>query len=556
MPQNLNEVLKPNEMPSFWGSVARPELPTKIKLVYALGWLVALFAAGLQNNLTIANINQIQGYLGITPAEGAILTACYYMGYAWTSVVLFKIRQQFGMRVFFGGVVIVLCIAHIIQMFSNNFYVYAFSRFLNGLVGSGLSTFCAYYAMQMLPKTKTYLVMCVSVGLMQVGSPFARWLDPFLMLGEDAHLVAFIDTGTTLFVLAAYLLIELPPSQLGKAFSIRDIPSLSLYAIGTATCCLIFSLGTIIWWDKPWIAYGTCIGVTCIVGFFLIEINRTRPLINFSFVGTLQVFKLALAGAFARMCLTEQTTGATGLFRNVLGYSDYQLADYYGIVTLGALFGGLSCIVVMGYKRTSIILILSFAMLIVGSFASTNLSPQITPAQLYIPQFLIAAASVFFIGPLFAEGIIVSLSRGGGYVLTFIAIFSFSQSVFGQFGSALVSYFIKVRTASRLQDIINHTPETNLALNINPDFITQITKQAGVMAYSDLFCIVGYIAIGIFLFLVLHWLYFAVGKKTAVDRELAILGRRTAIANLRTKTFLDELEKRNLKENQNNDTHL
>lgn len=546
--QNLNEMLKPNEMPSFWGSVARPELPTKIKLVYALGWIVALFAAGLQNNLTIANINQIQGYLGITPAEGAILTACYYMGYAWTSVVLFKIRQQFGMRIFFGGVVSILCVAHIIQMFSDSFYIYAFSRFLNGLVGSGLSTFCAYYAMQMLPKTKTYLVMCVSVGLMQVGSPFARWLDPYLMLGEDAHLVAFIDMGTTLFVLAAYLLIELPPSQLGKAFSIKDIPSLTLYAIGTATFCLIFSVGNIIWWDKPWIAYGMCIGIVCIVGFFLIEINRDKPLINFSFVGTLQVFKLALAGAFARMCLTEQTTGATGLFRNVLGYTDYQLANYYGVVALGALFGGISCIAMMGYKRTSVILILSFIMLIIGSFASTDLSPSITPAQLYIPQFLIAAASVFFIGPLFAEGIVVSLPRGGGYVLTFIAIFSFSQSVFGQLGSALVTTFIKVRTASRLQDIINHAPDTSPALSVNPDFITEMTKQAGVMAYSDLFAIVGYIAIGIFLFLFLHWLYYAISKKTAVDRELAILGHKTAIANLKTKAFLDEFEKRHLQE--------
>ncbi|PAF42994.1 MFS transporter [Helicobacter sp. 11S03491-1] len=544
--QNLNNILKPNEMPFFWGAVGRPELPSKIRLIYAIGWFVALMAGGLQNNLTIANINEIQGFLGITPTQGAIITSCYYMGYAWTSVVLFKMRQHFGMKIFFGIVMAILLTAHGLQMFHDTFYVAATSRLLNGLVGSGLSTLCAYFALQMLPTSKKYLAMCVSVGLMQVGSPAARWLEPYLMLNENAHMTVFIDVGTTLFVLGAYLAIELPPSQIGKSFSKKDIPSIALYASGTAIFCLIFSIGNIVWWNQAWIAYGLCIGLICLISFFIIEINRKKPLINFSFVGSFQVIKLALAGAFARMCLAEQTTGATGLFRDVLGYTDYQLVHYYGIITLGALFGGIFCIAIMSYKRISLLLVLSFAMLITGSFASTNLSLFIMPSHLYLSQFVIAAASVIFIGPLFAEGMAIAMPRGTGYVLTFIGIFSFSQSVFGLLGSALIGYFIKFRTLEHLQNLINRSPDTMAIVQNSTNLSARLIKEAGVLAYGDLFFTVGWVGFGIFILLALHWLYYVFLRATPIDRELKIIGRRNVVANLKTKTLLEQMQKEGL----------
>ncbi|PAF47748.1 hypothetical protein BKH46_02615 [Helicobacter sp. 12S02634-8] len=539
---NLTEILRPNEMPMFWGSLGRPDLPAKIRWFYAFGWIVLLFAAGLQNNIVIANIYEVQGGLGLTPAEGTIITASYYMGYAWTSVVLFKIRQQFGMKIFFGFALTILIGVHTIQIFYKDFYVVIATRFLNGLVGSSLSTLCVYYVLQMLPAKKKYLAICLSMGLMQVGSSGARWMIPYLMVNENTQLAVFIDMGTVLLSLAVYLLLELPPSQTGKSFSIKDAPSIFFYALGTATFCLIFSIGNTIWWDQPWIAYGLCVAIACITLFFIIEVQREKPLINFSFIGKFQVLRLSLAATFARMCLAEQTTGATGLFRNVLGYTDYQLITYYGVVTLGALFGGLSCIVVMNYKRTSLIMVISFAMLIVGSFAATGLSPSVMPSNLYFSQFLIAASSVFFIGPLFTEGMTISIPRGGNYVITFIAIFGFSQSVFGLLGSALIGYFIKVRTSIHLQTLINHAPDTNPLTTLTPHLQAEMIKQAGVLAYNDLFCVIGVVASVTFVLLAIHWLYYARSKASPVDRELGILARKSAKDNLKTQLFMQQLK--------------
>ncbi|PAF49481.1 hypothetical protein BKH41_02110 [Helicobacter sp. 12S02232-10] len=540
--QNLNEILRPNEMPMFWGSLAKPDLPPKIRLVYALGWIVVLFAAGLQNNMVIANIYEIQGNLGLTPAQGTIITAAYYMGYAWMSVVLFKMRQQFGMKIFFSFALTILVVVHGIQILYEDFYIAAITRFLNGLVGSSLTTLCVYYVLQMLPPKKSYLTMCLSIGLIQVGSSGARWMLPYLMINENAHLAIFIDMGTTLFVLVTYLLIELPPSQTGKSFSLRDAPSILFYATGTAILCLIFSIGNTIWWNQPWIAYGLCIAISCFILFFILEHYREKPLINFSFIGKFQVLRLCLAAAFARMCLAEQTTGATGLFKNVLGYTDYQLIPYYGVITLGALFGGLSCIAVMSYKRTGLIMVISFAMLIVGSFASTGLSPSVMPSNLYFSQFLIAASSVFFIGPLFSEGMTISLPRGGNYVITFIVIFGFSQSVFGLLGSALIGYFIKVSTSTHLQNLINHSPDTSALNTLIPNLSAELNKQAGVLAYNDLFYIIGLSAGAIFVLLTIHWIYYMFLKTTPIDRELDILARRSVNKNLKTQVFMQELE--------------
>ncbi|WP_395148215.1 hypothetical protein [uncultured Helicobacter sp.] len=96
------------------------------------------------------------------------------------------------------------------------------------------------------------------------------------------------------------------------------------------------------------------------------------------------------------MCLAKQSTGATGLFKNVLNFSDYQLMGYYGILTLGALGGGLGCLCIHNYERSYGMVLFAAALIPIGSFLSMNLSIDMLPSNIYLGQFLIALASVFF----------------------------------------------------------------------------------------------------------------------------------------------------------------
>ena len=97
MPLSIKERFKPNEMPSIWGSPAKPNLPSSLRLLYGVAFAIILITASLQNNLIIAYIDYLQGDFGFTPLQGGCVSAAYYMGNVWTTILLFRFRQHFGL---------------------------------------------------------------------------------------------------------------------------------------------------------------------------------------------------------------------------------------------------------------------------------------------------------------------------------------------------------------------------------------------------------------------------------------------------------------------------
>ena len=355
------------------------------------------------------------------------------------------------------------------------------------------------------------------------------------------------EAGICIIAFCVSLLIELPPSQIDKAFSFED-SSIVFYALATAICCFIFSVGNIVWWHHSYIAYGLCIAIVSFGIFFLIEFFKKRPFINLKFLTNIQLIEVALAAAFVRMCLAEQSTGATGLFKNVLGFSDYQLMDYYGILTLGALCGGIACIMIYHYERSHGMILFVAFLIPLGSFLSTKLSIDMLPSNLYLGQFLIAFASVFFIGPLMVNGILMGFARRAIHLITFAAIFTFSQGVFGLLGSAIIGYFVESRTAQYLQNLINHSPYSQSTTQILGDTLeSEMIKQAGILAYGDLFFYIGVIGTFIFLVLASRYVYFKLLSSNSIQRELNILKTKSINSNLKTAQFLEKLNNKETK---------
>ncbi|HJF83908.1 hypothetical protein [Helicobacter pullorum] len=343
------------------------------------------------------------------------------------------------------------------------------------------------------------------------------------------------------------MLIELPPSQIDKAFSFED-SSIVFYALATAICCFIFSVGNIVWWHHSYIAYGLCIAIVSFGIFFLIEFFKKRPFINLKFLTNIQLIEVALAAAFVRMCLAEQSTGATGLFKNVLGFSDYQLMDYYGILTLGALCGGIACIMIYHYERSHGMILFAAFLIPLGSFLSTKLSIDMLPSNLYLGQFLIAFASVFFIGPLMVNGIILGYARRINHLVTFAAIFTFSQGVFGLLGSAIIGFFIQTQTMQHMQNLLNHSFQANNFIQrFKGNFYEELNKQAGILAYGDLFFYIGVIGTFIFLVLASRYVYFKLLSSNSIQRELNILKTKSINSNLKTAQFLEKLNNKETK---------
>ncbi|WP_244914788.1 hypothetical protein [Helicobacter equorum] len=152
-------------MPSICGSPAKPNLPGTIRLLYGVGFIIVLLTASLQNNLIIAYINYLQGNMGFTPTQGACITAAYYMGNVWTTIMLFRFWQHFGLKVFFTCIFIVLLFSEILELSFSDFVIVVFAVLLVGVVGSGISVLCMFYTIQMLPTSKKYLLFPTSIGL-------------------------------------------------------------------------------------------------------------------------------------------------------------------------------------------------------------------------------------------------------------------------------------------------------------------------------------------------------------------------------------------------------
>ena len=539
MPMQFSEVLKPHELPAAWGSPAKPDLPLKVRFIYGIGWFILLIVGSLQNNLIIAYIRELQGELGLSPFEASCVSAAYYMGNVWVTVVLFKFRQHYGLRIFFFVIFCILIAVNLLELFYKDFSIILIARFGNGLVGSGLSILTIFYALEMLGAKFRPLMFPLSVGLIQIGAALSRFITAFMSVNDSPYLMNFFETGLVLLAFGVFVLIELPPSRVDKSFYWADF-SIIFYAIASAICCFVFSVVTIIWWNYDFIAYLLCIAMICFGVFFIIEYFKKYPFINLKFIFNIHLLEVAICGAFVRMCLAEQTTGAAGLFRDVLGFSDYQLSSYYGVVSLGALCGGILCTLTMQYVRVYGMILSAIGMIVIGSFLSIRLSIYVMPHDLYLGQFLIAAASVFFIGPLMTNGLLLGLARGVNYIMTFAAVFLFSQGVFGLLGSSLINYFIKIRTSQHLQDIINHTPFIS---NSEVSFHTLASKEAGILAYQDLFYLIGICSLVLFIILLIRYLRFKLMAFHPIGRELKILKNKSIMANERSAKILNQLEK-------------
>lgn len=484
MPLKFEKHFTPNEMPAIWGSPAKPDFPNKIRLIYGIGFVVALVTASLQNNLIIAYIPYLQGDYGFTPTQGACVTAAYYMGNVWTTIMLFRLRQHFGLKIFFICIFVGLLLSQFLELMYSNFSVVIFARFIGGVVGGGINVLTIYYALEMLPPKQRYLLFPISIGLIQIGSVLSRFIVAYFSISDYPHLMLCFEAGICIIAFCVSLLIELPPSQIDKAFSFED-SSIVFYALATAICCFIFSVGNIVWWHHSYIAYGLCIAIVSFGIFFLIEFFKKRPFINLKFLTNIQLIEVALAAAF---------------------------------------------------------------LIPLGSFLSTKLSIDMLPSNLYLGQFLIAFASVFFIGPLMVNGIILGYARRINHLVTFAAIFTFSQGVFGLLGSAIIGFFIQTQTMQHMQNLLNHSFQANsLIQRFKGDFYEELNKQAGILAYGDLFFYIGVIGACIFLVLALRYVYFKLLSSNSIQRELNILKTKSINSNLKTAQFLEKLNNKEIK---------
>jgi len=126
-------------------------------------------------------------------------------------------------------------------------------------------------------------------------------------------------------------------------------------------------------------------------------------------------------------------------------------------------------------------------------------------------------------GPMVFEGMIRAIANGPAYIISFSVIFSISQTIGGLAGAAIIQAFTTIRTQSHYANMMN---SANLG---DPAALSQIIKnvtlQATVAAYRDLFFVAAVMASVTTIILLLNFAYHRYHKSNPLGKELAILAK-------------------------------
>ncbi|MDE1169510.1 MAG: MFS transporter [Pseudomonas sp.] len=521
----------PHEKPSLPGSPSTPLHSTPKRLAFgAVGLLVAI-TGGLGNALVTANLQFLQGALGATTAEMAWLPAAYVMTNVSMNLLLVKFRQQFGLRAFTEVFLVLYALVTFAHLFVNDLNSAIAVRAAHGMVGAALSSLGLYYMIQAFPAKWRMKALVLGLGASQLALPLARiFSEDLLQIAEWRGLYLF-ELGLALTALGCVFMLKLPPGDRFKTFEPLDFLTFGVMASGVALLCAVLSLGRIDWWlEAPWIGMALAGSIALILGGLAVEHNRTNPLLMTRWLGSGVAIRMALAVTLIRMVTSEQSTGAVG-FLQALNMSAEQMRDLYYVMLLGAVSGLAVSALTISPQHLFMPLVISLAFMATGSFMDCSSSNLTRPQQMYLSQFLLAFGSTFFVGPTMALGT-RNVATNPRNLVSFSVLFGICNNLGGLIGAALLGTFQIVREKFHSSVLVEQLTLLNplvlsrvqsggasyARLFADPALRTQAgtqalataaTREANILAYNDVFMLIGCIAIltMIWIFIRSLWLW-------------------------------------------------
>lgn len=541
---------KQHELPILPGSPANPDHPARRKLGYLVIGLFLGLVGGAQNGFLLANTAALQGEMALTPVQAGWISVAFYSTYACMSMLLFRVRQEFGIQPFVKYAMIGLVAANFVQVLELGYYPEIGARAMAGIAASGLSALSIYYLMQGLPASARIGSLVLGIGLVQTAFPLARAISPYLLVDGNISRAFQLQFGLSIISLGAVYLLRLPIGFRKQTFEKLDFPSITLFLVGVAALLAFLIQGRIQWWDASWLGWALALAILCLGGCLLIEMNRRSPMLNTSWLSSRAILSLAITGAGVRVLVAEQSFGASGLF-SALGYGNEQLTGYYFILAGATAAGSILSLVRLDPKDLTRPILFAIMVIAIAAFADTRTGIMSRPSDLYWTQAAIGFAAVFAMGPVMMEGMLRALAAGPAYVISFIAVFSLSQTLGGLAGVSALSAFHTIRLKTHLIDAGATLTATNQQLageigQLSTGFATTISdpvlqqqaaasritqevgREAAVLAFNDVFFLIGTLASIAFVVVLVPWVINRVRGRNPLSKELVFLENMTA----------------------------
>ncbi len=525
--------------PPAWEEHERPTMPgSPAKLAHSMPRRVAYFlvalligiTGGLGNGLVVANLQAIQGQLGLTPVEAAWLPAAYYMVNMTANLLVYKTRQQFGLRVFAEWGLGIYAAVTVLHLFIHTYEMSLLVRGVSGIAAASASSLAVLYMLQAFPPAKVLSAFIVGMNLSSIAVPLAWVLSPSLVdISPWPSLYAF-EAGLALCSLAAVIVLKLPSSVQIHVFEWLDFVTFALVTPAIALLCAVLVQGVNSWWfDTPWLAWALAASLVLFAVAAVLEYSRTTPLLHLRWLLHPSTLAFVAGAILMRFMVAEQSYGVVGLLR-MLGMQPAQLQPLYGIIAIGMVLGTITGALIFSPQRVLWMILASIALIGTGGYLDWHATSQMRPHDFFFSQFLISFAAALFIGPIMISGFMQVLAKGLDHLITFVVLFSVTQSLGGILGPAVLGTFQAQRTQLYSQAILSRMeatdPQVAQRLSIQQQAFARtdtdpalraiqgrtqlmqiVRREAGVRAYNDVFMLIGLLAFSFLGYAMLRYVY-------------------------------------------------
>ena len=530
----------PHEKPAILGSPSTPIHRPAKRVAYGIFGLLVCLTGALGNAVVTANLQNLQGSFAAWSTEIAWLPAVYVMTNVSINLLLVKFRQQFGLRAFTEGFLVLYVLVTFFHLFVNDLNSALMVRAAHGMVAAALSSLGIYYQVQAWPAKHRLKALTIGITGSSLAIPLARLFSTELLQIDEWRGLYFFELGLALVSLACVIALKLPPSDRKKVFEKKDFITFILLAPGMGLICAVLSLGRLDWWfEAPWIGWSLAAAVVLIISAIIFEHNRTNPLLNTRWLSSGSILRLGLIMVLIRIVLAEQNTGVIGWLQFV-GLQNEQMTMLAWSIFAGILCGIIASCLTLNPTRLYWPTATALALIMIASLLDSQSTSLTRPDQLMLSQFLLGFGSAFFLAPAMLAGIggVIADQRN---LVSFSVLFGMSQNIGGLLGSAILGTFQTWREkfhSSQLADqittlnpLINDRLQlyiqqyqsqigdsTLLNVQANTLLQTASTLEANILAYNDTYLLTAAISAATLLWIFWRLLRMRITAHVALKR--------------------------------------
>lgn len=476
----------PHEKPAILGSPSTPIHHPAKRVAYGIVGLLVCLTGALGNAVVTANLQNLQGSFAAWSTEIAWLPAVYVMTNVSINLLLVKFRQQFGLRAFTEGFLVLYVLVTFFHLFVNDLNSALMVRAAHGMVAAALSSLGIYYQVQAWPAKHRLKALTIGITGSSLAIPLARLFSTELLQIDEWRGLYFFELGLALVSLACVIALKLPPSDRKKVFEKKDFITFILLAPGMGLICAVLSLGRLDWWfEAPWIGWSLAAAVVLVISAIIFEHNRTNPLLNTRWLSSGSILRLGLIMVLIRIVLAEQNTGVIGWLQYV-GLQNEQMTSLAWSIFAGILCGIIASCLTLNPTRLYWPTATALALIMIASLLDSQSTSLTRPDQLMLSQFLLGFGSAFFLAPAMLAGIggVIADQRN---LVSFSVLFGMSQNIGGLLGSAILGTFQTWREKFHSSQLADQITTLNPLINDRlQQYLQQYQSQIGDSALLNM----------------------------------------------------------------------